>query len=87
MSKKILVEALPTYKEKGIQDKTLGRIPEAKERWEVTEERLNTLLGNNEYHLVFVKIVDPSTPTEEAQPIIETEALTKKEFHKNPKRK
>ncbi len=71
MSKQVLVEALKAYKEKGIQDKVLGRIPEEGEQWYIPSERLNTLLGDNEYHLAFVKVVE-SDPTEEQDDSVES---------------
>lgn len=52
-----LVEALDTYKVKNIPDKVLERIPEPGEQFEVTEERLKILLGDNPYKLIFVKVV------------------------------
>ena len=72
MSKQVLVEALKAYKEKGIQDKVLGRIPEEGEQWYIPSERLNTLLGDNEYHLAFVKVVEKSTETEEQDDSVES---------------
>lgn len=55
---KILVEALETYKKNNIRDNELGRVPEPGERFEVTEERLKVLLGNNTHNQVFVKVVE-----------------------------
>ena len=55
---KYLVEALDTYKENNIKDGELGYIPEAGERFRVSEERLDVLLGNNQYKKPFVKIIE-----------------------------
>ena len=60
-----LVEALDTYKEKNIPDKVLERIPEPGETFEVSKERLDVLLGKNNYNLVFVKLLkEPEKETE-----------------------
>lgn len=61
-----LVEALDTYKEKGIPDMKLERVPEPGERFEVSKERLDVLLGNNSYKLPFVKVIEE--PKEEVKP-------------------
>ena len=53
----IKVEALDTYNELGLMDQDLKRIPKTGERWKVSEDRLSTLLGNNNYRKVFVKLV------------------------------
>lgn len=97
MSNQVLVEALKTYKEKGIQDKVLGRIPEEGEQWYISNERLNTLLGENEYHLAFVRVVESESTEEQEltgkenvndEPIIiENESLTTKTQKKYSKRK
>lgn len=52
-----LVEALDTYERYSITDSVLNRIPKATERFEVTEERLKVLLGDNNHNKEFVKIV------------------------------
>ena len=56
---KVKVEALDTYTNFNITDSELGRVPQAGEQFEVTKERLNILLGNNESGRTFVKIVEP----------------------------
>ena len=61
-----LVEALDTYKTHNIQDNTLGRIPKAGERFEVTKDRLDVLLGKNAHNLVFVKVIEE--PKKEEKP-------------------
>ena len=56
--KMYLVEALDTYRIKGIADGQLKRIPDIGEQWEVDAERLDTLLGNNDEGVVYVKVVE-----------------------------
>lgn len=63
---KIKVEALGTYKELNVIDSELSKekgkssyVPEEGEQFEITKERLNILLGNNEHGRAFVKIVEP----------------------------
>lgn len=59
-----LVEALVTYKEKKVKDKELNRIPEPGEQFEVTEERLEVLLGNNSHNTAFVKVIEETEDIE-----------------------
>lgn len=54
----ILVEALDTYVKNSIKDNELGRIPKTGERFKVSQERSDILMGNNQYKEVFVRIVD-----------------------------
>lgn len=56
---KVKVEALDTYEKFSVTDKQLGRVPKAGEQFEITKERLNILLGNNDNGRVYVKIVEP----------------------------
>ncbi len=56
---KVKVEALDTYEKFNITDSGLGRVPKTGEQFEVTKERLNVLMGNNEGGRIFVKIVEP----------------------------
>lgn len=82
-----LVEALVTYKEKGIKDKELNRIPEPGEQFEVTEERLEVLLGNNSYNKAFVKLVeekdnDEIVSEEEVQAVAEAIVVQAQEDNK-----
>lgn len=56
---KVKVEALDTYEKYNVTDSELGRIPKAGERFEITNERLNVLMGNNAANRVYVKIVEP----------------------------
>ena len=54
----IEVEALRTYEELGAKDSELDRMPREGERFEVSKERLEVLLGNNDFHKPFVKVVE-----------------------------
>lgn len=53
-----LVEALDTYEKENIRDSQLCRIPKKGEQFEVTDKRLKVLLGDNDYQLVFAKLVE-----------------------------
>lgn len=75
---KILVEALDTYEKKNIRDNELNRIPKPGERFEVTEERLKVLLGNNTHNQVFVKIVEETKTEGLKEGTKETKKKTKK---------
>lgn len=67
----IEVEALRTYEELGAKDSELDRIPRAGERFEVSKERLEVLLGKNGFSRAFVKVVE--------KPIVEEKATLPKE--------
>ena len=54
----IEVEALATYEELGAKDSELDRMPKAGERFEVSKERLEVLLGKNGFNKQFVKVVE-----------------------------
>ena len=54
----IEVEALRTYEELGAKDSELDRIPREGERFEVSKERLEVLLGKNGWNKPFVKVVE-----------------------------
>ena len=54
----IEVEALGTYEELGAKDSELDRMPKAGERFEVSKERLEVLLGKNGFNKPFVKVVE-----------------------------
>ncbi len=62
---KYKVEALPTYKELDVKDEELKKMPEAGYQWNVSEERLEVLLGNNKYKEAFVKVIGETKPAEE----------------------
>lgn len=67
----IRVEALDTYKKLNVKDEKLNRILEKGEQFEVTEERLNILLGNNSYNEAFVKLVDEDNTTDDIEEVTE----------------
>lgn len=73
---KVKVEALDTYEMYNVTDKQLGRIPKAGEQFEITKERLNILLGNNEAGRTYVKIVEPVK--EEKKAILPTKKVIKR---------
>ena len=52
------VKATNKYKEKGLRDRELKRIPEEGEIFEVTVERFDILNGNNKHKTVFVTKLD-----------------------------
>lgn len=52
------VKATNKYKELGLQDNELRRIPEAGEEWEVTEERYKVLTETNKFNAIFVEKVE-----------------------------
>lgn len=81
----ILVEALSTYKDLGITDGELGYAPKEGERFEVSKERLNTLLGNNGWNKAFVKVVEETKKEEKA--ILPKEKETKAVLPKKTKKK
>lgn len=54
----IEVEALKTYEELGAKDSELDRMPREGERFEVSKERLEVLLGKNGFNKPFVKVVE-----------------------------
>jgi glycosyltransferase involved in cell wall biosynthesis len=51
------VEALNFYQEENIRDVELNRIPKCGEQWETSKERLDILLGDNQYHRPIVKLI------------------------------
>lgn len=54
----IKVKALDTYEKLNIKDEKLNIIPKKGKIFEVTEERLKVLLGENRHHIAFVEIVE-----------------------------
>lgn len=52
------VVALGTYEELKVADKDLGFRPQEGHVFEVSDERLNVLLGNNFYHVPFVRVLE-----------------------------
>lgn len=57
----MLVKATNKYKELNLKDNGLGRIPEAGEQFEITEERYKVLTQTNKYNVVFVERVEEVT--------------------------
>ena len=62
----VKVIALDTYEKRNIKDDVLKRIPKEGETFEVTEERLSVLLGDNKYQCAFVRI-DEEAPKADAE--------------------
>lgn len=54
----IKVKALDTYEKLNIKDEKLNVIPKKGKIFQVTEERLKVLLGDNRHHIAFVEIVE-----------------------------
>lgn len=89
------VRATSKYKEKGLKDKELGRIPKEGEEFDVSAERFEILNGYNKYNEVFVTKVEEETseeiPEEETQETenVSTEATqnVENDTKKNPKKK
>lgn len=52
------VVALGTYEKMKLVDKELGFRPKEGFEFEVSDERLDLLLGNNTYHVPFVRLAD-----------------------------
>ena len=51
------VEALDTYQKLQLIDEELGEVPKKGDRWLTFEDRVDTLLGNNEYKAPFIKVL------------------------------
>lgn len=71
----IKVIALDTFKKNNIKAKELDRIPNEGEIFEVTEERLEILLGKNSYKKVFVKVEEEIKETKSSRKKIEDAAI------------
>ena len=71
----MLVKATNKYKELNLKDNELGRIPEAGEEWQVTEERYKVLTQTNKFNTVFVEKVEE---IETATKKVKTETAVKK---------
>lgn len=74
----MLVKATNKYKELNLKDNKLGRIPEAGEQWEVTEERYKILTQTNKFNVVFVEKVEEDKEVETATKRVKTETAVKK---------
>ena len=81
------VIALDTYQKHKIIDQTYGRIMYEGETFEVTDERLDILLGNNPYKVPFVRLVEEAKeePKEEvAEEPVEEKAVEEKPVEEAP---
>lgn len=74
----MLVKATNKYKELNLKDNELGRIPEAGEQWEVTEERYKVLTQTNKFNAVFVEKVEEAKEVETAIKKVKAETAVKK---------
>ena len=81
---KYLVEALDAYEKDQVTDSGLGYIPKAGEQFIVDEDRLETLLGNNQHHTVFVKLIKK---LEEEKKESKTDKTKKETVKKTTKKK
>jgi len=72
------VRATNKYKELGLQDNELGRIPEEGEEFEVSKERYEVLTKTNSFDVVFVKKVEEDKEVETATKKVRTEKAVKK---------
>ena len=62
----IKVRATDAYEKNNIRDNELKRIPKKGEIFNVSEERIDSLLGNNKYKKVFVEVIEEE-PVEKKQ--------------------
>ena len=60
------VRATDEWEKRGISDAVLGHIPKPGEKYEIDEDRLDLLTGNNEYNAVFVEVVEKKQPKPKA---------------------
>lgn len=74
----MLVKATDKYEKLNLKDKVLGRIPEAGEEFEITEERYEVLTRTNKYNAVFVEKVEEAEIVETAVKKVKTETAVKK---------
>lgn len=80
------VVALDTYERLKVADKNEGHVKEGT-IFEVDDERLNVLLGNNYYKVPFVKVFEEPTKVVAEEPIEKsTEAVAEEPIEK-PKRR
>lgn len=61
---KTLVEATDEYKKRNVTDAVLKKIPSPGERFFVDGNRIDILLGNNQFKVPFVKLVKNDPPSE-----------------------
>lgn len=62
----MLVKATNKYKELNLKDNELGRMPNEREQWEVSEERYKVLTQTNKFSAVFVEKVEEDKEVETA---------------------
>lgn len=73
------VEALEIYEKESISDSELKRVPKAGERFIVSKERLDVLLGENPHNKVFVKLIgEVNDKNKVKEDTVEKEAVKKK---------
>jgi len=73
---KYKVRTLNTYRLLNVKDEELNRIPNQGEEIEVSESRLNKLLGNNKFNIAFVEVIEIDNQIENAK--INKENISKK---------
>lgn len=73
---KYKVRALDTYRLLNVKDEELNRIPNEGEEIEVSETRLNKLLGNNKFNVAFVEVIELDEQIENAK--LDKENISKK---------
>lgn len=74
-----LVKATGEYKNRGISDGALKKIPEEGETFEVDAERLEVLTGANTYKVVFVELVEEIKEEEATEENVKVEKESNKE--------
>lgn len=73
---KYKVRTLNTYRLLNVKDEKLNRIPNEGEEIEVSETRLNKLLGNNKFNVAFVEVIEIDNQIENAK--LNKENISKK---------
>ena len=73
---KYKVRTLNTYRLLNVKDEELNRIPNDGEEIEVSETRLNKLLGNNKFNVAFVEVIEVDNQIENAK--LNKENISKK---------
>lgn len=73
---KYKVKTLNTYRLLNVKDEELNRIPNEGEEIEVSETRLNKLLGNNKFNVAFVELIELDNQIESAK--LNKENISKK---------
>lgn len=71
----MLVKATDKYEKLNLKDNELGRIPEAGEEFEVSEERFKVLTQTNRFNVKFVeKVKEKETSIEEQKKLLKSTA-------------